>query len=166
MPQFRQIAHVVHDAYRAMDEWSRLVGVGPWNVRRLNQTTLDDFEIDGQRVTEDFEYICAVTWAGDVELEIIQPVSGPSIFWGFLEEHGEGLHHIKDVVATEDIPALLEHYAHLGCRVLESGRLETDLHYFLDTQSLLGFVLEIGHPASLGAAPETYPAADTVLESR
>ncbi|MGB3376905.1 MAG: VOC family protein [Microbacterium sp.] len=153
---FKQIAYVVKDAYRAMDEWGRLAGVGPWSVRRLNNRTLEDFEIDGVRITEEFEYICGVAWAGNVELEIIEPVRGPNIFWDFLERHGEGLHHIKNVMPTSELPAELARYAGLGCAVLESGRVEDDLHYFLDTERLLGFILELGNQTKLTPAPEIY----------
>jgi hypothetical protein len=158
--KFTQIAFVVKDAYQAMDEWSSLVGVGPWSVRRLNNGNLQDFQVGGVPVTEEFEYICAVAWAGNVEWEIIQPVLGPNIFWDFLERHGEGLHHVKNVLPTEELAAELARYADLGCAVLESGQLEDDLHYFLDTERRLGFILELGNQTVLSPASETYPVSD------
>ena len=36
---------------------------------------------------------------GNVELEIIQPISGKSVWFDFLEKHGEGIHHIKFLVS-------------------------------------------------------------------
>lgn len=92
-----------------------------------------------------------------MEWELIQPVHGSNIFWDFLERHGEGIHHVKNVFRTEDLPAELARYEAEGARVLESGQLEDDLHDFLDTEDRLGFVLELGNQTVLTPATETYP---------
>lgn len=157
MRNYRQIALVVRDVYGAMDHWSSLLGVGPWDVRHFTQDTVRDFHVDGRRVTEEFDFICAVTWVGQVEMELIQPIKGPNVYWRHLDEHGEGLHHIKDVMPDEDIPGALEYFEREGCRVLQTGWIDEDVHYYLDTKDRLGMVLEIGNGGWIGPPAERYP---------
>ena len=39
--------------------------------------------------------LLALAWRGDMQLELLQPVSGYCIYDEHLERKGEGLHHIK-----------------------------------------------------------------------
>ena len=36
----------------------------------------------------------AETHVGDMGFELLQPLEGPSIYRDWLDEHGEGLHHV------------------------------------------------------------------------
>lgn len=157
MRNYRQIALVVRDVDKAMQFWWNVLGIGPWDVRHFTPETVRDFHVDGERVDEDFEFICAVTWVGEIEFELIQPISGPNIYWRHLEAKGEGLHHIKDVMPDADIPAALEHLAQQGYDVIQTGWIDEDVHYYLDTQDDLGLVYEIGNGGPIGPPPRRYP---------
>jgi hypothetical protein len=157
MRNYRQIALVVRDVYAAMDQWSSLLGVGPWDVRHFTPETVRDFHVDGERVEEDFDFICAVTWVGEIEMELIQPIKGPNIYWRFLEEKGEGLHHFKDVMPDEEIPAVIERFAQAGCPVMQTGWIDNDVHYYLDTTEKLGMIYEVGNGGQISPAAEVYP---------
>lgn len=156
MRNYKQIAVVVKDVYKAMDQWSALLGVGPWHVRHFTQDTVRDFHVDGERVTEPFDFVCAVCWVGDVEMELVQPFEGPNIYWRHLEERGEGLHHIKDVMPDDEIPDVLKHFEDAGFPVIQTGWIDNDVHYYFDTQSTLGLIYEIGNGGKIGPAPEIY----------
>jgi hypothetical protein len=158
VPNYRQVALVVRDVEKAMEQYWTLLGIGPWDVRNFTQETVRDFEVDGKPVEEPFDFISAVTWVGDLELELIQPIQGPNIYWRHLEEHGEGLHHIKDVMSDREIPAALERFAANGCPVIQTGWIDEDVHYYLDTREQLGMVYEIGNGGPIGPAPRRYPA--------
>ena len=157
MANYRQVALVVRDVDKAMERYWTLLGIGPWDVRHFTNETVRDFHVDGQRVEEDFEFICAVTWEGDVELELIQPVKGPNIYWRHLEEEGEGLHHIKDVMSDDEIPAALERFLERGHEVIQTGWIDEDVHYYVDTKDALGMVYEIGNGGPIGPPPRRYP---------
>ena len=157
MANYRQVALVVRDMEKAMERYWTLLGIGPWDVRHFTNETVRDFHVDGQRVHEPFEFICAVTWEGDVELELIQPVEGPNIYWRHLDEEGEGLHHIKDVMPDEEIPAALERFRERGHNVIQTGWIDQDVHYYLDTKDALGMVYEIGNGGPIGPPPRRYP---------
>jgi len=154
---YRQVALVVRDMEKAMERYWTLLGIGPWDVRHFTNETVRDFHVDGERVQEPFEFICAVTWEGDVELELIQPVEGPNIYWRHLDEEGEGLHHIKDVMPDEEIPAALERFRERGHNVIQTGWIDQDVHYYLDTKDALGMVYEIGNGGPIGPPPRRYP---------
>lgn len=42
----------------------------------------------------DFHADISLSYAGDIQLELISPIDGSSIYAEFLAEHGSGLHHI------------------------------------------------------------------------
>ena len=155
--KIKQIAIVVKDVQKAMDQYVNVLGIGPWDVRHFTPAKVRDFKIDGQPVNEDFEFICAVCWEGDIEFELIQPIKGPNIYWKHLEEKGEGLHHIKEVLSDAEIPAALQEFADKGIRVLQTGWIDDDVHYYLDTEPTLGFVYEIGNGGKIGAPDRRYP---------
>jgi methylmalonyl-CoA/ethylmalonyl-CoA epimerase len=158
MRNYKQIALVVRDVEKAMDHWYNVLGIGPWDVRHFRPNRVRDFEVDGKPVTEDFDFICAVCWVGDIEFELIQPIEGPNIYWRHLETKGEGLHHIKDVMADEDIPAALEELKRKGYEVMQTGWIDNDVHYYVDTQDDLGLVYEIGNGGKISPPERRYPA--------
>jgi 4-hydroxyphenylpyruvate dioxygenase-like putative hemolysin len=53
---------------------------------------------------------------GNVELELIQPLAGESPFHEFLQEHGEGLHHLA--FNTEDYDGMVARFAAAGFKPL------------------------------------------------
>jgi methylmalonyl-CoA/ethylmalonyl-CoA epimerase len=80
----------------------------------------------------------------DHSLELIQPVTGTNIYTKFLERRdGDGLHHVKEWV--EDCQKELLEYKKRGIEVLQSGKFDEDEHYYLDTESIFGFMYEIGN---------------------
>jgi hypothetical protein len=157
VPNYRQVAWVVRDVDRATEQWWSLLGVGPWDIRSFTNETVRDFEVDGRRVEEPFEFVCAVTWVGDVELELIQPVEGPNIYWRHLEEHGEGMHHVKDVMSDEECERTIERFREQGHEVIQTGWIDGDVHYYFDTAATLGSIYEIGNGGPIGPPPRRYP---------
>ena len=51
-----------------------------------------------------------MAWLGDIQIELIQPIQGPGIYWEFLNNKGEGIHHIKEYVKDEDMEKVLNEY--------------------------------------------------------
>jgi methylmalonyl-CoA/ethylmalonyl-CoA epimerase len=162
MRNYRQIALVVRDVEATMKTWWELLGIGPWDVRHFTPETVRDFHVDGTRVDEHFDFICAVTWVGDIEFELIQPIAGPNIYWRHLETKGEGLHHVKDVMPDDQIPGVVESFGRRGHDVLQTGWIDDDVHYYLDTERELGMVYEIGNGGRIGPPDRRYPDVEAV----
>jgi catechol 2,3-dioxygenase-like lactoylglutathione lyase family enzyme len=98
--QLTQICWVTDDLEATSRLLSEQFGVGAL-------TRLDDIEFTPETTTlrgEPVGFTChiALGYAGDLQLELIQPVSGPTIHAEFLAEHGPGLHHVCFEVADMD----------------------------------------------------------------
>lgn len=157
MRKYKQVAVVVKDVEKAMQHYWEVLGIGPWDVRHFTPDKVRDYHYMGEKVTEDFEFICAVCWEGDIELELIQPVKGPNVYWKFLEENGEGLHHIKEIVSDEEIPGVLQDFKNKGFEVMQTGWIDNDVHYYLNTKAALGFDYEVGNGGKIGPPDRRYP---------
>jgi hypothetical protein len=156
-PNIRQIALVVEDVDAAMEQYWSILGVGPWDVRHFTPETVRDFHVDGEPVTEEFDFICAVTWVGDVELELIQPIKGPNIYWDHLKRRGPGLHHVKDVMPDDRLAEAVASFESRGIRVMQTGWIDDDVHYYLDTEATLGMVYELGNGGRIGPPHRRFP---------
>lgn len=162
----KQICVVVRDVNLAMAKYWDICGLGPWDVRSFTNDKLSEFEVGGKSVTEPFEFICAVTWAGQIEFEIVQPVKGPNIYWDFLEKRGEGLHHVKFVMSEPEIDLQIAELEAKGYRVTQSGRIDGDVHYYLDTADDLALTIELGNGGQIGAPDYVFPVDQAVKSHR
>lgn len=87
-----------------------------------------------------------------VNVELIEPLSGPSIYTSHLEEDGPGIHHIG-CFTYDDPRAVVEQYREAGIEVVQSGCFEGLEFWYLDMREELdGLVLELA--ANLGAIEE------------
>ena len=136
-----QIAYVVRDLEKAMRLHWEVCGIGPWDVYEFDASKVDDFVYRGKAATH--KALLALAWRGDMQLELLQPVSGYCIYDEHLEQKGEGLHHIK--LYHADCAAAVADYARRGYRVTQSGRFDQDEHYYLDTERDFGYVIELGN---------------------
>ncbi len=115
---FKQVALVVNDLEAAVRRWHQHLGVGPWTAYTLAPPKLTDCTYHGERV--DFSLRHALAFAGDLQFELVQPLSGPSIFADHLERHGEMLQHVGQYV--DDHPAAVQDYLDRGFTPLQSAR--------------------------------------------
>ncbi len=87
-----------------------------------------------------FKMRLAFIETGTLQIEFIQPLEGGNIYSEFLEEHGEGLHHILFEVDDPEAVA-----AGLGAPILQSGGSTLRpgaIWTYLDTQAMLGCMIE------------------------
>ncbi len=75
-----------------------------------------------------------------VEFELIQPLSGETIYDEFLEARGEGIHHLGFFV--QDIRARVEAMQQMGIAVLQSGQRPGGKWAYMDTEPLAGMIIE------------------------
>ncbi len=88
----RQVALVVRNLETAVATWWEVLGVGPWTGYRLEPPVIRNTTYRGRKV--DFGLYHALATSGGVQLELVQPTFGPSIFAEHLEAHGEGVQHL------------------------------------------------------------------------
>ena len=79
------------DFRRTMAELVR-TGIGPWRVYTLGPETAQNLTYRGKSGNYSAKLVLAFT--GSMLWQIVQPLTGPSIYADFLEKHGEGVYTI------------------------------------------------------------------------
>jgi catechol 2,3-dioxygenase-like lactoylglutathione lyase family enzyme len=138
-----QIALVVADLDGAVEYYWHTFGIGPWHFYTYQRPLVKAMTYQGQPA--DYAMRIALTHAGPTRLELIEVVSGDSVYTDFIREHGYGIQHLG--VLVEDMAAALEQAREAGFTVTMDGSgfgPDGDGHYaYLDTGEKLGFMLEL-----------------------
>jgi catechol 2,3-dioxygenase-like lactoylglutathione lyase family enzyme len=88
----RQVGYVVKDIEKAMDHWSRVLGVGPW-FHRLDATP-STFTYYGE-ASQPPRLSIAIANSGDLQIELIEQFDdAPSLYRDSLQSAGECAQHI------------------------------------------------------------------------
>ena len=148
-----QIAQVVNDIDRSMKRYYEILNIGPWAVYTFAPPALRECTYKGK--PSDATWVLALAWVGDTQLELMQPLSGENVYTEFLKKKGEGIHHIKEWV--DDCEAAIAEYRKKGIDVIQSGKYDDDEFYYLNTESELGILYEIGNNGEIRAPERTYP---------
>jgi catechol 2,3-dioxygenase-like lactoylglutathione lyase family enzyme len=141
LPSVTQIGIVVPDLEEAIAYYQETFFLGPL-------LRIPDFQKLGYQETyyrgepERFNSTFAFFRLGTMEVEIIQPLSGRSIYRDFLKAGRKGLHHLGfDVYG--DFDQRLAAYAKMGIGVLMSGRGPGRAFAYLDTERVGGVIFEL-----------------------
>jgi catechol 2,3-dioxygenase-like lactoylglutathione lyase family enzyme len=94
-------------------------GTGAWT--RIPGVTFGAGSTTLRGVPVEFTAHISLGYAGDLQLELIQPVSGPTIHAEFLDEHGPGLHHV--CFDVDDVDAACARAEAAGLPVLMRGSM-------------------------------------------
>ncbi len=80
---------------------------------------------------------------GQVQLELIEPDEKPSVWRDFLDQHGEGAHHIA--FRVDDTQRATNYLAGFGIPVTQQGLYSdgSGMYTYLDSQSQLGTTVEL-----------------------
>jgi glyoxalase/bleomycin resistance protein/dioxygenase superfamily protein len=151
-----QIAWVTRDLEKSMKAWVENLKIGPWTVLTFTNDSLKYLKVDDKTVTEPFKFLIGISWIGDMQLELIEPVYGPTIYEAFIQKHGEGLHHIKERIADDAMEGVVQGYRDQGIGVTQTGQFETDFHYYLNTEPRLDFIYELGNCPKLELTADKY----------
>jgi len=153
-PEISQVAVVVKDLKKTIENYWQILGIGPWEIYTFAPPELKEMTIRGKPV--DYSMRIAETTVGNVIIEVIEPLEGPSIYKEFLEERGEGPHHIA-CYKVEDIRKTLNVFKKMGINVLQSGKFDDVEFYYLDTEKIFGVILEIVKEGRIRPPDSIYP---------
>ncbi len=148
-----QVAMVVRDMDAAMKRHWDVFKIGPWDIYEFDAKKVQNYMYRGKPATH--TCLIAVTWRGDTQLELMQPLTGYSIYDEHLENHGEGLHHIK--LYYSDCAKAVADFTRRGYPVIQSGKIDEDEHYYLDTEKDYGYIIELGNAGKIRPAERRYP---------
>jgi glyoxalase/bleomycin resistance protein/dioxygenase superfamily protein len=148
-----QVGLIVRDLDRGMAAYSGVWGVAPWRVYTYGPKLLTSQTYRGQPAA--FSMAIALAGSGP-QLELIQPLEGPSVYTEWLEQHSEGLHHVA--VEVDSLEQMTREMEGAGYPMIQSGLgfgPDGDGGFaYYDTQHDLGLVVEAIEEAARIRDPE------------
>ena len=141
-PRLCQVGVVVRDLDKAIKNYRVLLGMEPDRVIECSPTAPGKKYYKGQE--SDFFQRVALYELDNMEFELLQPFGEASALSDFLEEHGEGIHHVA--FDTESFSETEKHLEDCGTQKIQTG--PTSRHPalqwgFFDTGSKLGTMIEL-----------------------
>jgi hypothetical protein len=136
LPPPSQICIVVEDLKRASRYYQEKFGIGPFVFPEIRYNRIT---YHGENSAGYWEMAFA-RWGG-WELELAMPVKPPSIYQDFLDEKGEGFHHLGFDI--KNIDEYISKAEKLSITVLMSGRTSSGGFAHLDTRAIGGAIFEI-----------------------
>lgn len=141
-----QVGVVVRDLDQSMAALTAVFGIGPFRVVECPAPGREQQQFYHGEPAR-FRTRQAFADLGTVELELIQPLEGKTIWSDFLAERGPGIHHIRFNVP--DHQALSAYLQDQDIGKIQEGAGVREGSYWVnyDTEKRIGFIIEILQPA-------------------
>jgi catechol 2,3-dioxygenase-like lactoylglutathione lyase family enzyme len=147
-----QIGILVPDLERAIETYSALFGIAEWRAWTYGPELVPKMTYLGAPARYEMELALTDTTP---QIELIQPLSGRSIYTDWIERHGYGLHHVGTVVEKMDEAAAQLTAA--GFSAIQSGsgygRDGDGAYAYFDALDALGLVVELIEVPSVRREP-------------
>ncbi len=139
--KFCQVAWVVRDLAAAEKFFVDTMGIS----RFMHMDNLAAKDTEGTYMGKPGNWVCNlhIAYAGDTQIELIQPVSGASMFQESLDRHGDAVQHVAYWLDDADYDAAAAHLESSGYRQIQSFRLPILRVGYYDTRKVIGVVTEI-----------------------
>ncbi len=139
-----QIGLIVDDLESTLENLQNLFGIGPFKIVDFPPEGEKDVKMMYKGEEAKFKAKFCFFNLGNIELEIIQPLEGKTIWRDFLDKKGPGLHHIKFNVPThkESQSYLLDNGINISQMGSSVGKNAGKEWVFYDTEDLIGFAIE------------------------
>jgi len=144
--KFLHVGVVVKDLERTLDTLTDVFGIGPFKILDFPPKDEEsEIEMAYHGKPADFSAKFCFADMGNIELEIIQPISGKSVWFDFLEKHGEGIHHIKFLLS--DLQETKQYLDEYNFELTQSGSAvgvnKGKTWAYFGTEDKIGFVIEV-----------------------
>jgi methylmalonyl-CoA/ethylmalonyl-CoA epimerase len=134
-----QVAVVVRDIQSAVASYARLFDLPEVEIRETRDPAEAQTQYRGRAT--DGRAKLAFFRMGQVAVELIEPIGGPSAWQEFLDEHGPGVHHIAFEVP--DLEPAEMHLREKGVEIVQQGRFRSGRYLYADTTPQLGVMMEL-----------------------
>ena len=140
--QLTQIAWVVKDIKAAERIFSETIGIT--NFSKTDVIRLKEFEGMHYDEPSDAESLVTMAYTGTTFLELIQPLSGQSIFQDYLDKNPSGgVHHIAYSTPVTNLDNIISEMANQGFPVVTSVNHPIARIVFFDTSKDTGVFTEV-----------------------
>ena len=141
-PRFVQVAWVVRDIDAAEAFFKKIMGVPKFLQLRNLKAKDTNGTYKGQPA--DWVIHLSIAYAGDTQIELIQPVSGASMYQEWIDQHGgDGVQHVAYWLDDADYDAAAAHLTGAGFPLVQSFSLPMARIGYFDTRAAIGVVTEI-----------------------
>jgi methylmalonyl-CoA/ethylmalonyl-CoA epimerase len=153
-----QVCIVVPELERAVESFWHTFGVGPWHFYTYGKPLVKRMTRRGKPC--EYRMRVALSYIGDMRVELIQPLEGDTVYGEFVEKHGYGVHHLG--VLTDDMAESVRQAEAAGLTMTMDGAgfgPDGDGHYaYLDTEEAIGTTIELIERPKRREPPEkVYP---------
>jgi len=136
-----QITVVVQDIEKTAGNIAKLFGMELPEIFPMEKLGEIYAEFEGKPTTASIRI--ANFNMGNVTLELIEPDEKPSSFRAFLDEKGEGVHHVGIIV--DDLESAKANLKENNLSIRHWGTYPGGSYYIADTQDFMGTLLNIKH---------------------
>src|SRR6188768_960478 len=137
-----QIAWVVKDVEKAKAFFKGMFGVS--NFSPTGTTRLQDYDGTYYGQSADAENLVTMTYSGGTFIEIIQPISGKSIFQDYIDNNPKGgVQHIAYSTPIANLDNVISEFGNKGFKVVSSFDTSIAKIVFFDTRDEIGVFTEI-----------------------
>ncbi len=156
IPAIDQVGLVVEDLEDGMDRFGGLLGIEPWSVYEFAPPALSETIYRGSSVEASWRL--AIATVGEIDVELIEPVTGETSYTAHLDRHGEGLHHVA-CFSLDRPRAVADALQAAGIPVEQRGVFRGSTFWYFDMREAMhGVLFEIVAQEGEPAEPdETYP---------
>ena len=134
-----QIGVVVQDIERASQAYAEFLGMD--KPQWFLTDTVDKAHTVFKGESTEARAKLAFFELNNITIELIEPVGGPSTWQEFLENNGEGIHHIAFEI--KDMDKKIELLTAGGMSLLQKGDYEGGRYSYMDAGANLGLILEL-----------------------
>ncbi len=139
-PVICQVGVIVYDIERSINEYCRVFGLPRPEVHITDSYEQARTTYDGQP-TQARAKLAFFQMGEQLTIELIEPLGGPSTWQEFLENKGEGVHHIAFMI--KDTPAVTSELAAAGIPTQQQGHYTGGMYTYVDSAPALGMILEL-----------------------
>jgi methylmalonyl-CoA/ethylmalonyl-CoA epimerase len=139
---FSQLAWVVNDIQTAEKFFRNVMGIT--NFIKLDNLRAQELEGTYYGKPANFEFHLYMAYSGGSMIELIQPVSGQSIYRDYLEKNPDGgVQHIAFMVPAADLDKAISELTDKGYSVITTLNLPIAKVVYFDTYKQIGVATEI-----------------------
>ncbi len=140
--QFSQVAWVVKDIQATEKFFKEVIGVR--DFVKLENLSAQSLQGTHYGKPAEFSFHLYLGYSGDSMIELIQPISGQSIFQEYIDKNPSGgVQHVAYSVPVADLEKAVSELTGKGCPVITTLNLPVAHVVFFDTYNDLGVVTEI-----------------------
>jgi len=151
------IGIVVSDVEATSGKYDEIFGEVPWARAEF---VVEDVVLHGRRESQEAKLRAATGEVGGLRIELLEPVTGPSVHAEFLDRHGPGTQHVSFGSAA-DYDDVIGRMEGLGVDVEMQGRIGQGAFTYFETQAELGISVELNPLPKPGTTPRTAAFRDT-----